>query len=57
MGIREIVDDAEAPASSEPEPSWIVMLTPVALTGPPPTLGFPVKLPGENVEIPRLPVT
>jgi hypothetical protein len=45
------------PASSAPEPTLIVTLTP--LTEPaadPPMFGFPVKLPGMNEEIPRLPV-
>lgn len=52
--VRDDAALAEALASSAPEPTWIVMLTPVALVPDPPAImEFPVMLPATNCEIPR----
>jgi hypothetical protein len=51
------VGSTGALASSDPDPTWIDRpVPPLAPATPPPTDGFPVKLPGANDEIPFFPV-
>jgi hypothetical protein len=44
-------------ATSAPEPTSIVSCTGTSVPVGPARLGFPVKLPGKKVEMPRVPVT